>query len=73
MNHSETIIAIVQNDIKYIRETVDKLAEQVRMANGRTKKLEIFKAWSMGFCACISIIILPIIMQFVMQLLSKSS
>ncbi len=71
MTNLETLSAVIQNDIKYIRETLDALKEQVKIANGRTKKLEIFKSWVIGFCTCISILLLPILLNLIVLFIKK--
>ncbi|QDT46157.1 hypothetical protein Pan258_01740 [Symmachiella dynata] len=58
-------------DVKYIRKALDELKESTlkgftvmttkqEATNGRVRTLEIWKAVIVGFCTCMTVVVLPV-------------
>ena len=76
-----TTLASLREGIDNIKETLTEVkkqhhedAEDIKKrqdkTNSRVGTLEKWKAWILGFCACISLFLLPIVYQIVSQYIS---
>lgn len=62
-------IGILHNNVKYIRESVDELKTQVKITNGRVGSLERWRSYIIGFCACLTVIVIPFVVYAVTRIL----
>jgi len=53
--------SILHNDVTYIRESVDELKTQAKITNGRVSALERWRAYIIGFCACVTMLLFPVV------------
>ncbi len=44
-----------------IKSSLEEILSQVKRTNGRVSNLERWQAYVIGFCSCISLILLPIL------------
>lgn len=72
MAEHESSVEVVKNDVKNIVTMVGDIKEHLRTLNGRTRKSEIWIARVIGFCTCISLLILPILLAIVNAWINKS-
>ena len=48
-----------------IKEALERIEAQTTRTNGRVGRLEHWQAYVIGFCACITLLILPVLMVLV--------
>lgn len=49
----------LMDEISYIKEKVDAIEKQTKLTNGRVNKLEKWQSYVIGFCACLTVIVIP--------------
>ncbi len=53
------------------RETLTEIKDQTKITNGRVSKLEQFQSYIIGFCAAVSILMLPMVFIILKEQLGR--
>lgn len=48
-----------------IKETLGRIEAQTTKTNGRVSSLERWQSYVIGFCACVTIVIIPLVLTMV--------
>jgi hypothetical protein len=55
----------IDEKLSEIRSLILEVRAQTIKTNGRVSSLENWKSYTIGFCACISVIIIPVVLMLI--------
>jgi len=55
----------LKSDTAVLKEILQRVETKVTLTNGRVKTLEVWKAWSYGFAACMMIFVVPFMIYMI--------